>query len=109
MVSAFHVLEHVPDSVGFLRTLGRWARPGGHVMIEVPNFNSVQRRRLGSDWTGLRALEHIVHHTPTTLERAFREAGMEPVLVRSPVYVGPPQSLDLPSPTWSATARSSAR
>ncbi len=94
VVSAFHVLEHVPDSEAFLRTLARWARPGGYVTIEVPNFNSVQRRRLGGDWTGLRALEHIVHHTPTTLQRAFREAGMEPVLVRSPAYVGPPQSLD---------------
>lgn len=94
VVSAFHVLEHVPDSVSFLRTLKRWTRPGGFVTIEVPNFNSVQRRRLAQDWPGLRTLEHIVHHTPQTLQRAFREAGMTPALVRSPAYVGPPQSLD---------------
>ena len=95
VVSAFHVLEHVPDSVAFLQTLRRWARPGGFVTIEVPNFNSVLRRRLGQDWPHLRKLEHIVHHTPTTLQRAFREAGLEPVMVRSPAYVGPPQTLDL--------------
>lgn len=93
VVTAFHVLEHVPESESFLRTLARWARPGGFVTIEVPNFNSVQRRRLGQDWTGLRPLEHIVHFTPDTLARAFRSAGLEPVFVRSPAYVGPPQDL----------------
>jgi len=93
VVSAFHVLEHVPNSESFLRTLSRWARPGGLVTIEVPNFKSVQRRRLGKDWPGLRPLEHIVHFTPETLRRAFVSAGLEPVMVRSPAYVGPPQDL----------------
>lgn len=94
VVTAFHVLEHIPDSRSFLRMLGRWARPGGFVVIEVPNFNSAQRRRLGQYWTHLRPREHLVHFTPETLEATFRRAGLEPVLVRSPVYVGPPQSLD---------------
>jgi SAM-dependent methyltransferase len=94
VVSAFHVLEHMPDSRAFLRTLARWARPGGHVAIEVPNFASVQRRRLRDGWSGLRPREHLVHFTPQTLRRTFAAAGIEPVLVRSPAYVGPPQSLD---------------
>ena len=94
LVSAFHVLEHIPDSRRFLRTLARWARPGGFVAIEVPNFDSLQRRRLGVDWPGLRPLEHIVHFTPATLERAFEGAGIAPVHVKTPLYIGPPQSLD---------------
>ncbi len=93
VVSAFHVLEHIPDSRTFLTTLARWARPGGYVAIEVPNFHSVQRRRLGHHWPGLRPLEHLVHFTPHTLPRTMRAAGIEPVLVRSPVYLGPPQTL----------------
>jgi SAM-dependent methyltransferase len=94
LVTAFHVLEHIPDSRSFLRTLSRWVRPGGFVAIEVPNFESLQRRRLGADWSGLRPLEHIVHFTPETLERAFRGAGIEPMRTRTPLYIGPPQSLD---------------
>ena len=35
-----------------------------------------------------------MHHTPTTLAQAFRNAGLEPVLVRFPAYVGTPQTLD---------------
>jgi SAM-dependent methyltransferase len=94
VVSAFHVLEHQPDSRGFLSALSRWVRPGGHLVIEVPNWRSVQRRRLRGDWPGLRPLEHLVHFTPTTLADTFRRVGLDPVLVRSPVYVGAPQGFD---------------
>ena len=92
VVSAFHVLEHIPDGRPFLELLMRWARPGGHIVIEVPNWRSVQRRRLREHWSGLRPLEHIVHHTPQTLERLMRSVGLVPVLVRSPSYLGPPQN-----------------
>jgi SAM-dependent methyltransferase len=94
VVSAFHVLEHQPDSRAFLESMARWVRPGGFVAVEVPNWHSVQRRRLGDRWTGLRPHEHLVHFTPATLAAAFRAAGIEPVRTRSPAYVGPPQSLD---------------
>lgn len=94
VVSAFHVLEHIPDSLRFLRTMSRWARPGGLVAIEVPNWRSVQRRRLRQHWPGLRPREHVVHYTPATLARTMRSAGIEPVLIRSPAYIGAPQNLD---------------
>jgi SAM-dependent methyltransferase len=94
VVCAYHVLEHQPDSRAFLETMARWARPGGFVAIEVPNWQSMQRRRLGQEWSGLRPREHLVHFTPATLTAAFRAAGIAPVSVRSPAYVGPPQSLD---------------
>ena len=94
VVSAFHVLEHMTDSRSFIRMLARWAKPGGHVVIEVPNFGSVQRRRTRHGWVDLRPLQHIVHYTPATLERTLLAGGVEPELVRTPVYLGPPQDLD---------------
>jgi SAM-dependent methyltransferase len=94
VVSAFHVLEHMPDSRDFVRTMSRWARPGGFVAFEVPNWRSVQRRRLRERWAGLRPREHLVHFTPETLRRTLRAAGIEPVLMRSPDYLGSPQNLD---------------
>lgn len=93
VVSAFHVLEHIADSRAFLRLLSRWARPGGHVVVEVPNFAAYQRRALGPRWPHLRPREHLVHFTPATLATTARAAGLTPVCVRSPVYVGPPQDL----------------
>jgi 2-polyprenyl-3-methyl-5-hydroxy-6-metoxy-1,4-benzoquinol methylase len=93
VVSAFHVLEHMPDSRAFLGTLARWARPGGFVTIEVPNWGSVQRRRLGPDWPHLRPREHLAYFTPDTLPRTLERSGIEPVRTRSPAYVGEPQTL----------------
>jgi len=93
VVSAFHVLEHIPDTRRFLTEMAQFARPGGFVTIEVPNFKSVQRRRLREGWPGLRPREHVVHFTPDTLAGAMQSAGIEPVMVRSPAYLGPPQNL----------------
>ena len=105
VVSAMHVLEHMPDSVGFLRLLARWARPGGHVVVEVPNYASLQRRRFVQGWIGLRPLEHVVHFTPDTLATAFAHAGLETVRITTPTYIGRPQTLDealrdLARPKW---------
>lgn len=94
VVTAFHVLEHVPDSRAFLETLARWARPGGYVAVEMPNFRSMVRRRSGAAWVHLRPLEHIVYHRPATLSEAMTRAGLEVVEMRTPTWVTPPQSLD---------------
>jgi 2-polyprenyl-3-methyl-5-hydroxy-6-metoxy-1,4-benzoquinol methylase len=93
VVSALHVLEHVPDVNAFLRALAAWVRPGGHVLIEVPNYASLARRRLLTNWAMLRPLEHLTHFTPDTLQRAFRRAGLAPVHTSTPTYIGPPQDL----------------
>lgn len=94
VVSAFHVLEHLPDCRGFLRALARHVRPGGHVVVEVPNWGSVHRRRVGTEWWGLRPGEHLVHFTPDTLAATFRRAGLAPEAVRAPTWLAPPQSFE---------------
>lgn len=94
VVAAFHVLEHMPQPTEFLRSTARWAKPGGHVVIEVPNFGSRARLRSRqfNGWRHLRPLEHINHFTPATLEEALRRAGLRPVAISAPTYTGPPQT-----------------
>jgi SAM-dependent methyltransferase len=94
VVSAFHVLEHLPDARGFLHEIARFARPGGLVVIESPNFASMSRRRQGEGWIHLRRLEHLVHYTPQTVRVALRAAGLEPVLVTTPVWLVDFHTLD---------------
>jgi SAM-dependent methyltransferase len=36
---SFHVLEHVPDPVGFVTEMLSWVKPGGAIAVSVPNMN----------------------------------------------------------------------
>jgi SAM-dependent methyltransferase len=93
VVTAFHVLEHMADAAGFLRTIARWVRPGGYVVVEVPNWSSFHRRNAGQGWDGLRPLEHIGYYGPRTLRATLRRAGIEPVRVRAPGFLWDKQTL----------------
>jgi 2-polyprenyl-3-methyl-5-hydroxy-6-metoxy-1,4-benzoquinol methylase len=86
VVCAFHVLEHMAEATDFLRLVSRWARPGGYVLIEVPNYSSVHRWAKGAAWPGLRQLEHLCHFSPKTLAGTIRRAGIKPVRVLTPSY-----------------------
>lgn len=49
-IVASHFLEHVEQPVELLRRMRRWLAPGGHIVILVPNADSVHRhigKRMG--------------------------------------------------------------
>jgi SAM-dependent methyltransferase len=87
VVCAFHVLEHMPDARAFLRELARFARPGGLVVVETPNYASLLRRRHGSNWIHLRPLEHLAHFSPQTMRGAFAGAGLDVVRITTPTWI----------------------
>jgi SAM-dependent methyltransferase len=74
-----HSLEHVTDPVADLRRVRDALRPGGLVLVTVPNFSSWQRRRFGARWYHLDLPRHRVHFTPAALRRALEAAGLEQV------------------------------
>jgi hypothetical protein len=81
------------EATPFLRSLADYARPGGHVVVEVPNLRSVHRKGFGAAWPGLRELEHISHFTPRTLGATFRRAGLVDVRVQTIGFLWPGQTL----------------
>lgn len=50
-VLALHVLEHVENPVRMAERIRRWLRPGGRLIVVVPNAYSIHRR-LGRAMTG---------------------------------------------------------
>jgi 2-polyprenyl-3-methyl-5-hydroxy-6-metoxy-1,4-benzoquinol methylase len=72
-----HSLEHVVDPRGDLGRVWRLLRPGGTLVISLPNFGSWQRRRFGADWFPLELPRHRTHFTRDSLERALTGEGFE--------------------------------
>ena len=78
-ITLWHVLEHVEDPPATLRTLRDWLRPGGLVLIGVPNVRSLQARIGGDRWFHLDVPRHRTHFSPEGLARAAEAAGLEVV------------------------------
>ncbi len=80
-VVLWHVAEHlhVPDAT--VREIARLLRPGGVLLIAVPNFESPEARIGRAGWFHLDVPRHLVHFTPSTLMAVLRDAGFRPVKV----------------------------
>ena len=72
-----HSLEHTDDVPRDLMTAVRALRPGGLLLVTVPNFACWQRRRFGDRWYHLDLPRHRVHLTPRGLRAALERAGTQ--------------------------------
>jgi SAM-dependent methyltransferase len=89
-----HSLEHTPDPLGDLRVIRAALRPGGIVLISVPNFSSWQRRVFADAWYHLDLPRHRTHFTQAALDRALAAAGFDDArFARSSSAVGLPASV----------------
>ncbi|MDP2712419.1 MAG: class I SAM-dependent methyltransferase, partial [Solirubrobacteraceae bacterium] len=75
----WHVLEHLDDPGTALERIAGWLRPGGLLVIGVPNLASVQARVGGARWYHLDVPRHRTHFTVDGLHALLRRQGLEPV------------------------------
>jgi 2-polyprenyl-3-methyl-5-hydroxy-6-metoxy-1,4-benzoquinol methylase len=78
VVTMWHVFEHMADPRETLRQVSRLLRPGGSLVIEVPNFGSWQARIGPRDWFHLDVPRHLLHFERATLEAMLEAEGFEP-------------------------------
>lgn len=76
-ISALHVLEHVPDLEEFLFTIRRLLKPGGVLLIEVPDLS-----RFPPDYLNYFFLEHLSYFTDYSLQVLLELNGFQEVEVR---------------------------
>lgn len=68
LISMIHVLEHLPDPVGTLRTIrAHLLNEDGQLIVEVPNFYAHDSYELA----------HLTCFTPHTLQETLKQAGFE--------------------------------
>lgn len=77
LITIHHVLEHLADPCAVMGALHGWLRPGGHLVVEVPN---VEARCQAPAHTFHRA--HLTSWGLPTLERLGLQAGLTPVSSR---------------------------
>jgi SAM-dependent methyltransferase len=82
VITLFHVLEHLPAPGAFLSAAHGLLRPGGRMVIQVPNADSWQFRMLGRRWNGLDIPRHLNHFRPADLKWLLEECGFEVLRVK---------------------------
>jgi SAM-dependent methyltransferase len=75
-VVLWHVLEHLDDPGAALDRIGAWLRPGGALLIGVPNLASLHAAIGGPRWLHLDLPRHRHHFTPAGLRKLLWRHGL---------------------------------
>lgn len=80
-VTLCHVLEHLPDPAATLAHVARLLKPGGELILWVPNFDSPLRAFFGPAWFPYEVPRHRWHFRPADLVRLLGRIGLRVVEV----------------------------
>ena len=70
-----HVLEHVHEPRDLLAKLKLAIKPGGVLLLTLPNALSAMRRHFGSNWRGLEAPRHLSIPSESRLLQLLADSG----------------------------------
>jgi SAM-dependent methyltransferase len=68
IISARHVIEHIPDPTNFMREIARILKDGGQLVIKTPNSKALGRRWFGKFWFANDVPRHLVLYNPDNLK-----------------------------------------
>lgn len=85
VVTAFEVVEHERDPLLTVRTANQLLKPGGLLVVSVPDSNSWSAKIMGKYWFGYRHKEHLFHFTKDSLNALLNKAGFLDVNINSDI------------------------
>lgn len=78
-----HSLEHMYDPIKTLQEAYRILRPGGALVLYLPNAGSVEARLFGKWWVSWDLPRHLLHFDRKTVERLVTTVGFEPERIQT--------------------------
>ncbi|HYL80722.1 MAG TPA: class I SAM-dependent methyltransferase, partial [Candidatus Acidoferrum sp.] len=82
VLTMWDVVEHLSDPVGSLSHAHAWLRPGGMLVIQTQNANSVDSAWMRHRWEQF-VEPHLYHFSPRTLRLALEKAGFDQIRIEA--------------------------
>lgn len=76
-VTMWNALEHVHEPREIIRAARQALRPGGILVVGVPNIDSWGFRKFKHDWHCLELPRHLLHFDPDALRAMMQQEGMK--------------------------------
>jgi SAM-dependent methyltransferase len=71
VVTLWHVLEHLPDLESVSMKVANVLKPGGILIVAVPNFKSYDAKYYNSYWAAYDTPRHLWHFSKTAMTKIF--------------------------------------
>ena len=82
VITLWHVLEHMEDLDRGIREISATLKPGGWLIIALPNFRSLDARHYGSFWAAYDVPRHLWHLSRNSVRKIFLSRGYALVAVK---------------------------
>ena len=79
VVSARHLIEHIPDPDDLFKEISRLLKPKGHLVLRTPNSQALGRKWFGLNWFPDDIPRHLILFNSENLNMLARKYNMYPV------------------------------
>jgi len=81
IITAWHVIEHVPDLTQTIKHLKSLLKKDGTIFIAVPNYESPDASNYKDDWAGYDVPRHLWHFSRKSMEQLMETHGLNIVKI----------------------------
>ena len=86
IITMWHVLEHVDDIRWQIQQLHRLCKPGGRIIIALPNYKSYDGQYYKAEWAAYDVPRHLNHFNKETIIKILEESGLRHVKTEKLVW-----------------------